>query len=67
MRRPPETTKPLAMSRGASVLDPPLCQGPQLHDREAFAQGCEVGFQVSVTVHKQPQGPWSQTVSILVR
>jgi hypothetical protein len=26
-----------------------------------------VGFQVSVTVHKQPQGPWSQTVSILVR
>jgi hypothetical protein len=26
-----------------------------------------VGFQVAVTVHKQPQGPWSQTVSILVR
>jgi hypothetical protein len=24
------------------------------------------GFQVSVTVNKQPQGPWSQTVSILV-
>ncbi len=26
-----------------------------------------VGFQVSVTVHKQPQGPWSATVPILVR
>jgi hypothetical protein len=25
-----------------------------------------VGFQVSVTVNKQPPGPWSQTVSILV-
>ena len=26
-----------------------------------------VGVQVSVTVNEQPQGPWSQTVSILVR
>ena len=26
-----------------------------------------VGVQVSVTVNQQPQGPWSQTVSILVR
>ncbi len=26
-----------------------------------------VGFQVSVTVNKQPQGPWSQTISILVK
>jgi hypothetical protein len=25
-----------------------------------------VGFQVSILVHKQPPGPWSQTVSILV-
>jgi len=25
-----------------------------------------VGFQVSVTVHKQPQGPWTATVPILV-
>jgi hypothetical protein len=25
-----------------------------------------VGFQVSVSVNKQPQGPWSQTVTILV-
>jgi len=25
-----------------------------------------VGFQVAVTVRRQPQGPWSQTVSILV-
>jgi hypothetical protein len=25
-----------------------------------------VGFQVSVTVNKQPQGPWSETASILV-
>jgi hypothetical protein len=24
------------------------------------------GFQVSVTVHKQPPGPWSQTVRVLV-
>ena len=26
-----------------------------------------VGFQVSITLHKQPPGPWSQTISILVR
>ncbi len=26
-----------------------------------------VGFRVSVTVNKQPQGPWSQVVTILVR
>ena len=24
------------------------------------------GFEVSVTVNKQPQGPWSQTINILV-
>ena len=27
----------------------------------------EVGFEVSVTVNKQPPGAWSQTVSVLVR